>query len=746
MLIKDPTSANTSSATLTAQLCVSGLLQRTATNSYHLLNLLQLDKDINRTLKSRILQALHFICAPKCLNLEGLSDIIFQLEQLSEPDLLKWVDEQEGIRQTVRHLYLSKNVSALGEFIHRNYISMFCLDSDAKYENILHHSVNDDFVQCTALLTGQYIEDQSDCINQRNHLGDSPLHVAAKMLKTAHLKLLIRSPKADLLTLNRDDRNILHLLLISLQKRWSTQRSKSISDRKMYSRSPPPTEIISLLSEILQRIFLVSGTACFALTRRDRYQLSALDYALNLNYISIFGILSSEIRGQKDIIADADAQWSQMLSHAILMNSSETVAAVAAEYVRYYEQKTSMNILAGNSIDQHSGTTMISSIPESNVISALESKGFKILPPVDFLIEAIRRGKLKALHTLLSIPLFRQNINTTSSSGYTPLKAAVRNFKNIPHVEGSLDSTTLFHIDILRTLINHGSDISRSLESAQQSAPNYKNEQEIDQIKIKEGMKNGSRNGAIASKAIPIGVGNNKNMERQIMGKNKYEYPDNIFAYAALCGAIEAIRLLLYSYPAALCIICNTHSQLIPHTQYVRDTKSYVQNSYLTSVISSESFQDNMGRWGCNDTSRERNLRNDDGRRGERVTQVAGTGTGSGGFYFGSTRYFSNPLTHAISAGNVLCLQYLLTTPFSQLINLISCSSQHTGTITSHLSALESHNSESTPLSVAVQTCNEEMVEILMRSNACPTIKLKAAAGNVGVGLLLLFRYDDKKL
>ena len=726
MLITDAISASATSGTLTSKLCVFGLL--TPGQRYHSTNLLDFELDIDRKLKSRVIHALHFLSVPSCLSLECLSNIISQLQHLTELDLINWIDKQEGIRQTVRNLYVSRNLPALGKFIHENYASMFCFDSDASYENILHHCVNDDFVQCTALLTGPYIEDQSSSINQQNYLGDSPLHLAAKMLKISQLRLLIRSPKADLLSLNRDNRNIIQLLLISLQKRWSTQRSKAISDRKMYSRNPPPTEIISILSEILKRIILVRVTACSALTTRDRYQLSALDYALNLNYITIFGLFSSEIKGQRNFSADCDANWSQMLFHSIFMNSPEAVAAVAAEYVRVYEQIIAMRASASSKKRLHDRNLSTVEFEEDIVNSALESEGSKIPRPVDFIIEAIRRGKPKALHILLSIPLFRQNVNSSTHLGYTPLQAAVKNFQNIPAMEGSSDSSTLFHIDILRTLIRQGADPLGTIKNIcdrENAIYNDNGEKLKDHIKINEVKNDAGKNGR----------GTSPTTTSENMNPNDFEYADNIFAFAASCGAIEAIRLLLYSCPAAVCIICSPHSQMISHTQHLQKTQSYVESSYLTSVIvenSSRQIRGKMGSiYGYDDMSGNRHHHSTQNSVGGEGKQLGG----SGGFYFGPTRYFSNPLTHAVSAGRLLCLEYLLTTPFAQLINLVSDSSPYNKIprtcmlYTSSQGRANYQAIECTPLSIAVQRDNTEAVKILIGSKACPSIRLKAATG-----------------
>ena len=723
MLITDAASAGATQGTLSAQLCSFGLLAPPQRNQLH--NLLEFELDIDRKQKSRVLHVLHFISAPNCLSREGLSDIISQLQHLNELDLMSWIDKQEEIRQTIRKLYISKNLLALGKFIHQNYASMFCFDSNALYENILHQSVNDDFVQCTALLTGPYIEVQSNSINQQNYFGDSPLHLAAKTLKISQLKLLIRSPKADLLSLNRDSRNIIQLLLISLQKRWSTQRAKAISDRKMYSRSPPPTEIISLLSEILQKIFLVTVTVCSALTTRDRYQLSALDYALNLNYINILGLFISEVRGLRNLSADMDAKWSRMLFHSIFMNSPEAVAAVAAEYVRVYEQIIAIRLRASSKIPLHNGTLSTSEIREHSISLAMESDGSKISQPVDFIIEAIRGAKAKALHILLSIPLFRQNVNSSSFRGDTPLQAAVRNFQDIPNAEASSDSTTLFHIDILRTLIRQGADPLRTIQNIchkKTICPDDYGEKLKTKIEINEWKNDVGKNGR----------GTSSRTTSETVDYNDSEYSDNIFAFAASCGAIEAIRLLLYSCPSAVCVICSPHNQMIFPSQYVQKTQSYVQSTYLPSSIA-----ENGSRGGT------RSSRCDDDVVGNRyhhssqnsVESGAHKIVGSGGFYFGPTRYFSNPLTHAVSAGHLLCLEYLLTTPFAQLINLVTDSSPYTKiprTSMLHTSSQERATSqaiECTPLSIAVQSSNTAAVKILVGSNACPSIRLKAATG-----------------
>ena len=273
-----------------------------------------------KMLRLRILELLHHVTAPSCIDQEGLLGIISRLKQLPSADALLWVTAQEKFRADLRQLYEARDTAALGELILTNYAGMFCFDSDAKYENILHQSVRDDYVQCTALLTGPYIEELSTCINQPNYQGNAPFHLAAKLLKIAHLRLLIRSPQVDLTAVNKDKRNILHLLLISLQKRWFTEKMKAIVEKRMYSRTPPPTEIVSLISEILQRMFLGNGLGCSALISTDRYQLSVMNYALNLGNISIFGLLAAELRSHYNMCCALGVVWVGLMHSAIKLS------------------------------------------------------------------------------------------------------------------------------------------------------------------------------------------------------------------------------------------------------------------------------------------------------------------------------------------------------------------------------------------------------------------------------------------
>jgi hypothetical protein len=96
------------------------------------------------------------------------------------------------------------------------------------------------------------------------------------------------------------------------------------------------------------------------------------------------------------------------------------------------------------------------------------------------------------------------------------------------------------------------------------------------------------------------------------------KYPDNIFAYAASFGAINALRIMLISDPTTKCILSN------------RDTSNY------------------------NDINDKKNMHS------------------STGFYYGHNKFHSNPLSYAIMNNHIDCLRYLLTTTFSCLSNYAS--------------------------------------------------------------------------
>lgn len=636
MLILDAAPFKSTSNSLAEYLCEKGLTRRVAIEEDDFVDLLKFEEPIEYKIKTRILEVLHYIIVPSCSDLDHLVQILSDLLVFDSSTLEFWIDTHQGLRKSLRNLYRTKNVAALGDYFLKNYEKVFCFDDDAKYQNVLHQSVNDDFLQCTAMLTGTYILQQSDCIKQKNYQGDTPLHLAAKQLRISHLRLLIRSEKADLLDLNRDNRSILHLLLISLNKRWTTQRSKALAEKKMLSRSPPPSELTSLVSEILRLLNIVgAGSVATALSMRDRSQLGILEYALGLGNINIFGILTSEIRLQYTCNGYIYVGWAALLRQAILMNSCEFVGSVAKEYLHYSERGVS---------PPDSG--------ELNKAGISACDGQRDL--VNFIILAIDQGRLKSLHSLLAIPSFRECINNPSVQGVVPLEAAVRRFSGMCDVTTPADTSTAFHLDVLRTLIRQGADVFKILPQKIQQTwtlnPTFQTSEN-------------AFNQAHSSLAL----------NRRAQCGHVLVHPDNIFALAASCGSLHALQFLLLSVPEGKCILSRA-----PKTS--RGSSSSSSSSIL--------------------------------------------GGDDNGFFFGYNRFHSSPLVHAISNGHTQCLQYLLDSSFSELVNYKSKEC-----ITKLPEFGPSSPEECTPLSIAVLTGDLRAIEMLLRNNACPSVRLRSPPG-----------------
>ena len=636
MLILDCVTVRKSPKTLAADLCEKGFLRRVSVGDGGLLEFFEFEEAVDRSVKLRIFAVLHHIIVPSCSDLDHLIDILSDLLLLDLSTLHFWIETHEAVRITLRNLYVTRNVTSLGEYFTNNFEKAFCLDSDSRYENILHHAVNDDFIQCTALLTSPYLVEHSDCINQTNYQGDTPLHLAAKQLKIAHLRLLIRSEKADLQHLNCDDRNVFHLLLISAQKRWSTQRSVAVKENKMFSRSPPPSELISLLSEMIRIVNKCeSGAASMALRARDRYNQSTLGYSVNLTNVGIFGIITAEIRLQHDCATDDCTEWNTLMRQSILINSFDIVTLVANQYVHYYERMP-----CEASVTQQQ--------KDKNGVSEL-----RLPDPIEFIIFAIEKECKNSLHSLLSIPMFRQSINNISSAGVSPLEAAVKRFADSA-VSVTVCAATAFHLDILRTLIRQGAD---PLKSRITSSPIPNNKD----LKVEPGPELSTEHSLFHQIFL-----------RNVTHDALVSQPDNMFALAASIGSLHALRLLFNSIPAGKCI---------------PSMKIKTNNS------------DPLNCENSNDGS-------------------------FNGFFFGYNRFKSNPLLFAVANNHIACLQYLLDTSFSNLINYRSVEN-----VIFQSNTTQGVPCECTPLSVAVLTGNVAMVNLLLASGANPSVLLSLPNG-----------------
>ena len=640
MLILDCITVRKSPKTLAADLCEKGFLRRVAAEEGGILEFFEFDEAVDKSVKLRIFAVLHHIIVPSCSDLDHLIDILSDLLLLDLSTLQFWIETHEAVRQILRDLYVTRNVTSLGEYFTNNFEKSFCLDSDSRYENILHQAVNDDFIQCTALLTAPYIIVHSDCINQTNYQGDTPLHLAAKQLKISHLRLLIRSGKANLQHLNRDARNVFHLLLISAQKRWSTQRSMALKENKMFSRSPPPSEMISLLSEMMRIVNCCkSGAAATALRARDRYNQSVLCYSVNLSNVGIFGIITAEIRLQHDCATDDCSEWNTHMRQCILINSFEIVTLVANQYVHYYERIPCVASAPHQQKDKEGAS--VARLPQ----------------PIDYIVFAIESECKNSLHSLLGIPAFRQSVNNISSSGVSPLEAAVNRF-----AEGaqsvSVCAATAFHLDVLRTLLTQGADPLKSrITTSPTGIPNKTD------CRYEPELSHSAEHSLFQQIAC-----------RNVTHNALVSTPDNIFALAASLGAIHALRLLCNSIPGGKCI---------PSMK----SKMEMENSDPFNCLNSN----------------------------DRYVV---------GFFLGHNRFESNPLLFAVANDHIACLQYLLDSSFSNLINYMSIEN-----IVFQSNFPLGVPSECTPLSVAVLSGNIAMTDLLLQNGANPSVLLRPPNG-----------------
>ena len=371
---------------------------------------------------------------------------------------------------------------------------------------------------------------------------------------------------------------------------------------------------------------------------------------------------------------------------AILTNSTELVSAVATEYVRCYERELSI------------------SVPRDP--GSIES-------PVEFIIEAIEKDCSRSLHSLLSIGIFRENINSRSRTGTTPLEAAVKNFRKIPHrnnvSQNNVPQNKLnsLHIEVLRTVIIKGANILQKLQTSQElsSVTNmpYRGFSNNSMINEKNNSRNQHQNNI-----------ENENIIQRI------GYPDNIFALAAMCGSVEAIRLLLFSCPTPTAV-CVLRSMKIKNMQHSLLSSVYIPTSFSKSPLvtattaAATSFTSSSFMAGNN----QNEYKNENG-----------SGTG---FYFGIALFHSNPLLYAAAVGDADCLSYLLTTAFSSLNNYISHNSSPNSIQTNEqektkTKAIESYG-ECTPLSIAVLTSNTDVIHLLMAHNTNIFTRLRAPVG-----------------
>ena len=274
--------------------------------------------------------------------------------------------EQSGAPNSLPYLRILMIIFKLG--------NIWGLEEDS-YENILHFVVQNDFIALTAVICKSEVYSKAHQINQGNKMENTPLHLACKEMNLRHALLLIDTPNINLSLQNREGRTCLHVLLAT--KSLHQKQAKAV----FYAQ-----DCITVVQKMLER--------CPHLpTVLDGTGTSSLDMGIDIGEgllveIMLLSVLKCISWGK------AHMEYSRYLRLAVVSNIASIVHLFARRLPNDFEAVLS----CCSPIEQFLA---------------------------DIVSMAVELHKMKSLHTLLSMPIFRKEINRCDSRGQTPLHRAI---------------------------------------------------------------------------------------------------------------------------------------------------------------------------------------------------------------------------------------------------------------------------------------------------------------------------------
>ena len=132
-------------------------------------------------------------------------------------------------------------------------------------------------------------------IQSRDKFGETPLHIAARLLNISSLRMLLDcydngSGSAQALrAVDRNSKTVLHLLLVRLKTRWST------CARLARPLEPTPNTVVDLALAALSR----DAHPNDILLAHDSTGLSCLDHALTLGHVGVLAALLERLEASR---------------------------------------------------------------------------------------------------------------------------------------------------------------------------------------------------------------------------------------------------------------------------------------------------------------------------------------------------------------------------------------------------------------------------------------------------------------
>ena len=373
-------------------------------------------KGISNDLLYKLLYVLHYYVIPCLESIDMLECELDKLKSMKYINLLwTYVQVNEGNHIKMINSYNNKNSNDINDVYNslHNRIWSF-IDTDS-YENILHKSIDDDYIQSTYFICN--IDNiYSDQINQRNVYGETVLHKAARQLKINHLKILIKASGINLNALNKNNQNFLHVLFINLQTRWNRHQDSSCSNV-----TPSRLQIVELLNSLAS--IKSTFNVCDLFYSLDAFDSDVLMHCLSIkSYVIVHTILK--------LFPKHNTEWGRYINKAILTDKADIVTLIA------------------NNLQLNSSYENENSMPYLESLSRI-------------IVYAIEAERYKSLQALLNISIFKSSINIVSDT--MPLLIAIDKVVSSSKNRWKNNADEVFYSQIVRLLLRHGANVFQRL-------------------------------------------------------------------------------------------------------------------------------------------------------------------------------------------------------------------------------------------------------------------------------------------
>ena len=387
-------------------------------------------KGLHRHLKNRLWRVLHYYVTP---NLSG-DELRAVLQEITAPQyfpsqLWAWIGTWEEPCAKLTQCVDEKNLSMLGDLLHRSPQHIWCFVDQSQYFNIAHCAVDSDLLEITIYLCRSTSARARTGLNQSNFYDETPAHMAARQLKLTHLRQLINCDWVDLLLIDPLGRTCMHTLLSGVL-RPSSRTGKSM------------LEIISVVSDAFARCHRLAEV-------RDHSGWTVADYALSLRSVNMLTVAIQPVVAADSIfnsetgIADFIVV---LLKHAILKSDPALLSCLYPHFLKF--------VLGNNE-----PTRPVSKKKSTDIKGP---SNYSLIDIIDFAVDTMSH---RALHFLCSNASTVLALRQLGVLGWTPVPRAVISVGGPFSTDYTILKSLLGYFSGESTWINHRSDTAQRYQS-----------------------------------------------------------------------------------------------------------------------------------------------------------------------------------------------------------------------------------------------------------------------------------------